>query len=66
MWVRVYGIEGATIVGLLANEPGQATHLGIGDPVETRVDKVDDWMFVRNGEVTGGFSIEALSQMQSD
>lgn len=60
IWVQVTRIEGDTVSGLLANEPTDIEGKKIGDPVTGKVAELSDWLFLRNGEMVGGFTVKVL------
>lgn len=62
MWVEVTAIEGDTIRGTLGNQPEVVTNFTEGQDVERSRDEMEDWLFMRNGAIVGGFSLHALLQ----
>ncbi|WP_349974337.1 DUF2314 domain-containing protein [Pseudomonas sp. WHRI 8519] len=67
MWVTDIDFDGQTITGVLLNEPRWATEFKASDPVSLPFAALNDWMFVRDGRVYGGFTVDALrSSMAAD
>jgi uncharacterized protein YegJ (DUF2314 family) len=63
MWLSVTAIEHGTIYGKLGNEPVNIHHLSHGDAVKVKVEEVNDWMYLREGKVQGGFTIELMRKV---
>lgn len=66
MWVRDVDFDGATVTGVLMNEPRWATAFKAGDPVSLPFAALNDWMYVRDGHVYGGFTVDALRSSMTD
>jgi uncharacterized protein YegJ (DUF2314 family) len=63
IWVTVTAIEGDTIYGELANDPGDLGPLKLGSKVTVPLAELNDWCYVDSeGNLTGGFTIEALQK----
>lgn len=60
MWVIVTGIENEVIYGRLGNEPANLPDLNQGMNVKVRVAELCDWLYVREGQAFGGFTIKLL------
>lgn len=60
MWIDVTNIQGQTISGTLGNPPAQITSLAIGQPVSCALDDLEDWLYILNNDIVGGFSIHVL------
>lgn len=60
MWIVVTAVEDSTIRGTLGNEPTVLTNISEGDAVERRLDELEDWLFMRNGALFGGFSLHVF------
>jgi len=60
MWINNISFNGETITGELVNEPQQLTNIKQGDRVERSISQIDDWMLSIQGEVYGGFTIQAM------
>ena len=66
MWVSDIDFDGKTITGVLMNEPRWATAFKAGDPVSLPFAALNDWMFVLDGRVYGGFTVDALRSSMAD
>lgn len=67
MWIQVTSIKGNTITGDLNNEPIKDVGVKLGDSVTTTVDEIEDWLIGRGkGNITGGFSLKVLEQIQNE
>lgn len=67
MWITVESINGRQIKGVLNNDPVENVGLKDGDPVQTTVDKIEDWLVVRGkDDMVGGFSIKVLEQIKKE
>jgi uncharacterized protein YegJ (DUF2314 family) len=60
IWVDVKQIEHGEILGDLANEPVNLRMMRLGDRVRGRIDDVNDWCYLQDGEPVGGFTIRVL------
>ncbi|MFJ3485595.1 DUF2314 domain-containing protein [Pseudomonas sp. NPDC090202] len=60
MWVSDVEFDGQFISGILMNEPRWITSLKASDPVRLPFTALNDWMYVREGHVYGGFTVDAL------
>lgn len=61
MWILVSDITGDTVTGRLDNSPGIVKNVQEGDTVTAKHADVQDWMFQRNGQMVGGFSLKVLA-----
>lgn len=66
MWVSDIDFDGETLNGVLMNEPRWATEFKVGDPISLPFAALNDWMFVRDGRVYGGFTVDALRSTMGD
>ncbi|MCL4221568.1 MAG: DUF2314 domain-containing protein [Phycisphaerales bacterium] len=60
MWIEVSSIDGDMIRGRLGNQPTVVTNIAEGQDVERRRDELEDWLYMREGSMVGGFSLHAL------
>lgn len=58
MWIDQIGFDGSTISGTLLNEPYIIDNVQAGETVSLQFDSIVDWMFLSNGTVHGGFTIQ--------
>jgi len=66
MWLQVASINGDSVTGILDNEPAYTDDVAYGDRVTRPVSEINDWLIIRDGEWTGGFTIEVLRQAQEN
>ena len=70
MWVLVAAIENDRIYGTLGNEPLNVRGVQEGDKVIVDLKDLNDWNYLRDGEIYGGFTTKAISdhldELQSD
>src|SRR5262245_29421551 len=63
IWITVTAIEGETIYGELANDPGDLGPLKHGSKVTVPVAELNDWCYIDSaGNLNGGFTIEAVQK----
>lgn len=60
MWVSDIEFDGQSITGVLMNEPSWATSFKAWEPVTLPLALLNDWMYVRQGHVYGGFTVDAI------
>ncbi|WP_335977983.1 YegJ family protein [Acinetobacter calcoaceticus] len=58
MWIDQIGFDGSTISGTLLNEPYIIDNVQAGETVSLQFDSIVDWIFLSNGTVHGGFTIQ--------
>jgi len=66
MWVSNIDFDGVVISGELLNAPDVLTSIAKGANVEIGLDEVYDWMYVREGNVYGGFTVDVIRARMSD
>ncbi|MDY7108143.1 MAG: DUF2314 domain-containing protein [Planctomycetota bacterium] len=66
IWILVTGFEGSTIRGTLGNEPVDLPGLHEGDSVETTLDDLNDWVYMCNDELVGGFTTKVLEEIAKE
>ena len=64
MWVEVVSINGDTVVGRLGNDPVWVKDLKIGDQVKMKISELSDWMYLKDGEIVGGYTVKVLMEKQ--
>ena len=62
IWVEVVSIVDGKVQGRIGNDPIDVPGLRIGSPVAVDAEKVQDWLYLRNGEMIGGFTAKVLSR----
>ncbi|MFN9717357.1 MAG: YegJ family protein [Planctomycetota bacterium] len=60
MWVEVTSIDDEFVTGRLANDPVWVKDLKLGSKVRRQVSEVSDWMYLRDGRMVGGYSVQVL------
>ena len=66
MWVGNLFFDGTTLYGTLFNDPERLTQLHSGDNIAVPLSQLSDWLFVCDGVVHGGFTIQALRAQMSE
>jgi uncharacterized protein YegJ (DUF2314 family) len=66
MWLSVGSIENDVIYGTLGNDPVNVKGLKEGQPVHTKVEDLNDWLFVAGEEPVGGFTVKVLAEVMRD
>ena len=61
MWVAVTAIENEVVYGELGNDPAAGT-LKIGDRVTVNTSDVNDWIYINNDDMVGGFTVKVLAE----
>ncbi|MFO1004121.1 MAG: DUF2314 domain-containing protein [Planctomycetaceae bacterium] len=64
MWVEVDSINGDTVTGRLGNDPVWVKDLKLGDEVRMKVSDLSDWMYLKDGEIVGGYTVKVLMEKQ--
>jgi uncharacterized protein YegJ (DUF2314 family) len=62
MWAEVTGIENGVIYGKLGNDPVDMPRLRLGSPVQVKVEEIQDWVYTKESEMVGGFSVKILME----
>ncbi|MFO0851918.1 MAG: DUF2314 domain-containing protein [Gemmataceae bacterium] len=60
MWVSVAAVDDAYIFGRLDNEPAFVKTVAAGEPVRVPRAELNDWLYVRDGHLYGGFTLRLL------
>ncbi|MEB1530465.1 DUF2314 domain-containing protein [Xanthomonas sp. WHRI 7945] len=60
MWVGDVQFDGDTVFGTLLNDPDHIASLQAGAAVAAPVAELEDWMYVIDGKVYGGYTIDAM------
>lgn len=58
MWIDQVDFDGCTISGTLLNQPYYIDNVKAGEAVRLQFESIVDWMFLSNGNVHGGFTIQ--------
>jgi uncharacterized protein YegJ (DUF2314 family) len=63
IWIAVTSIEGDRVYGTLGNDPVDLGPLTLGSKVSVPLAELNDWLYLdRQGNMAGGFTLEAVSQ----
>jgi uncharacterized protein YegJ (DUF2314 family) len=62
MWVRVTGIENQIIYGVLENTPASVQSISEGQRVRVRLENLNDWMCILDGQPAGAFTLQVLAK----
>lgn len=62
MWVRVTGIENEIVYGVLENTPANVRSVNEGHRVRVRLDNLNDWMCILDGQPAGAFTVQVLAK----
>jgi uncharacterized protein YegJ (DUF2314 family) len=60
MWLGDIEFDGDEISATLINEPHRLTSVQAGDQVTLAPDRIEDWMYVIDGHVHGGFTVQTM------
>lgn len=60
MWVGDVQFDGETVSGTLLNDPDDIASLQAGAEVSAPLAELEDWMYVIDGKVYGGYTIDVL------
>lgn len=67
VWLQVTGLTDTHVTGVLDNIPHEDIGHVRGDTVVVAVEDVEDWLIGRGpGNLVGGFSIKALTEIERD
>ena len=66
MWVDRIDFDGVSICGVLLNNPNWLTSIKQGDKVSFPLSQLDDWLCMLDGEVYGGYTIQAIRAKMND
>jgi uncharacterized protein YegJ (DUF2314 family) len=61
IWIEVSALTGDLIQGTLGNQPVALEGFNLGDGVQVPVEDMNDWVYIRNDEPTGLFTVKVLS-----
>jgi uncharacterized protein YegJ (DUF2314 family) len=66
IWIGVAELDGPKIRGTLSNEPVDLPGLREGDVVETTLDDLNDWVYIRDDKLVGGFTVKVLDEIAKE
>ena len=61
MWVSVAAVDATHIVGTLDNRPAFVRAVHAGEDVRVPRAELNDWLYVRGGELHGGFTLKLVN-----
>lgn len=65
MWLNEIAFDGEAVRATLVNSPNDLTSVREGDRIAFRPDELEDWMYVLNGRVYGGFTVQVQRSRMS-
>lgn len=60
MWLNELRIEKGNFVGVVNNDPQLVANVAIGDQRTVTPEEVTDWLFIDNGKMRGGYTVDVL------
>lgn len=60
LWIRRVTFDGKNFHGQIDNRPLEVKNVGAGERVTIAPAEVDDWMFVKDGNLMGGYTTRVL------
>ena len=57
IWLSDVSFDEGRVHGNLGNAPFSLPSWSLGDPISVPLDRISDWMVVRNGQLIGGYSL---------
>ena len=60
IWLADVTIKGRRFVGKVDNKPEKIAGVNLGDQESVNPDEIDDWLYVDNGRMVGGYTVRAL------
>ncbi len=66
LWVADVNFDGETLTGSLHSRPETMTSMQLGRSVEFSLAEVYDWMYVREGNVFGGHTVDVLRSRMTE
>ena len=65
IWLESVTYDGKKLQGKIGNEPLYIKNISLGDAVSVMPKDISDWMFVENGKLVGGFTLQVLRNQMS-
>jgi uncharacterized protein YegJ (DUF2314 family) len=63
LWANELKFDGKKYTGKVANDPSYVKSIKMGQAITLKPEEIDDWMYVENGKLKGGFTIRAQRNM---
>ena len=64
-WVNRIERSSTTISGIINNDPNDVTTVKLGQRIEFPVERISDWMFLRNSKIVGNATLRVLMKFMS-
>jgi uncharacterized protein YegJ (DUF2314 family) len=62
IWIEIAEIDGDNLTGDLGNDPVDLQFMKHGSRVRTTLQELNDWAYIRDGELIGGFTVKVLQE----
>ena len=59
-------LENGNYIGIINNFPEKIKSIKLGDTIEVEKEEISDWMYLKNSELYGGYTIRLLRDRMSD
>jgi uncharacterized protein YegJ (DUF2314 family) len=67
IWIgNIQGIEKGKYVGVIDNLPEKIKAVKLGDTVQIDRKEISDWMYIKNSELHGGYTIRLLRERMTE
>ena len=66
IWMTDIATKDKQYYGVVGNLPESTKEVKVGDTVLIPKDKISDWMYIKNGNLVGGYTIRVLRDQLSD
>lgn len=67
IWIRnIQGFENGKYIGVIDNLPEKIKSVKLGDTVEINEKDISDWMYIKNSELHGGYTIRLLRERMTE
>lgn len=66
IWIGNIKLENGKYIGIIDNEPEKIKGIKLGDTVEIDKKDISDWMYIKNSELHGGYTIRLLRDRMSE
>jgi len=63
LWANEVKFDGKQFTGKVANEPQFVKTVKFGQPITLKPEEIDDWMYVEDGKLKGGYTIRCQRNM---
>jgi uncharacterized protein YegJ (DUF2314 family) len=60
LWIKAVTYDGKNFHGRVDNRPAEVGNVHAGERVTVAPREVDDWMFLKNGKLIGGYTTRVL------